>query len=59
VIVAQEVGDVEPSYVTFYGKSYSYFSSQLSIIQDTFVPYGSFSGVAVNYLDPFLKLMGK
>lgn len=56
VIVAQETGNVAPSYVTFYGTSKSYLESQIAIIKDTFQGLTAFGGIAIHYIDPFLLL---
>jgi hypothetical protein len=56
VIVAQEVGNVDPNYVTFFGKTYSYFKQQVGLINTNFQNQSSYAGTAVNYLEPFLEL---
>lgn len=56
VIVAQETGNVEPSYVTFYGQSQSKLLSALGSIQNAFKDHAGFGGVAVHYFDPFIEL---
>ena len=56
VIIAQEAGNVTPSYVTFYGKSRADLFSGIKKIEESFGQYKSFGGVAVHYLDPFLQL---
>jgi hypothetical protein len=59
IVVAQEVGNVEPSYVTYYGTSLDYFFNQVGIINNYFIEMPAYKGVAVNYLDPFLELPNK
>lgn len=54
--VAQETGNVDPNYVTFYGKTKSQLMSELKIITDTFSTSRAFGGLSVHYLDPFLEL---
>ncbi|MDR3548860.1 MAG: hypothetical protein P4M11_11445 [Candidatus Pacebacteria bacterium] len=56
VIVAQETGDVPPSYVTFYGLTKQDLYTALTAITGYFDADASFGGVAVHYLDPFLEL---
>ncbi len=56
VIIAQETGDVDPSFVTFFGTSKSYYLEQIGLINKTFGSYSGFGGVAVHYIDPFLQL---
>lgn len=56
IIVAQEVGNVKPAYVTFYGKTKAEYLSKIQIIRNTFAPFTSFGGVSVNYIDPLIDL---
>ncbi len=56
IIVAQETGDVQPSYVTFHGMTKKDLFSALTNIRTAFGPYANFGGVAVHYLDPYLQL---
>lgn len=56
VIVAQETGDVEPDYVTFFGLPKEDLTYQLSTINASFAKYRSFGGSAVHYLDTYLEL---
>lgn len=56
VIVAQETGNVEPAYVTFYGQSRRELFSSLGSIQNAFKNNVGFGGVAVHYFDPFIAL---
>lgn len=56
VIVAQETGNVDPAYVTFYGLSKREFLSAVSSIYSTLENSPRFGGVAVHYLDTFLTL---
>jgi hypothetical protein len=56
VIIAQETGDVQPSYVTFYGLTKQDLYNALVAITNYFDQDSSFGGVAVHYLDPFLEL---
>ncbi len=56
IIVAQETGNVEPSYVTFYNISKAEYEKQISIIKNTFANSKNFGGIAVHYIDPLLLL---
>jgi hypothetical protein len=54
--VAQEAGDVDPGFVTFFGLSKQDYLDQISLINQTFANSTGFGGVAVHYVDPFLEL---
>lgn len=56
VIVAQETGDVDPHYVTFYGLSRAEYDAQIALINQAFGGKSGFGGIAVHYIDPFLQL---
>lgn len=56
VIVAQETGNVEPSYVTFYNLPKSTYLSEIQKIKNVFSNKSGFGGIAVHYIDPFLVL---
>lgn len=56
IIVAQETGNVDPSYVTFYGFSRTEFLNNLNEIYSGFSSYSKFSGTASHYIDSFLAL---
>lgn len=56
VIVAQETGDVDPSYVTYFRKSKSYMDGQVSMVNNYFAGYSGFDGIAVNYYEPYSGL---
>jgi hypothetical protein len=56
VIVAQEVGNVEPAYVTYYGTTASLLKSNINLISKTFEAESGFGGVAVHHYDPYLLL---
>lgn len=56
IIVAQETGDVDPAYVTFFGMTKNDLNKNLVLIREGFAPYSQFGGVATHYLDPFLEL---
>jgi hypothetical protein len=56
IIIAQETGNVEPSYVTYFGLSKGELADMLSVIQNNFSKYPNYSGLAVHYFDSFLKM---
>jgi hypothetical protein len=56
IIIAQETGNIDPSYVTFYGKTRADLLNMVSTITKNFGSYSAFNGVAIDYLDPFLEL---
>ena len=56
IIIAQETGNVEPGFVTFYNTSQEKLKSELSNIAAAFKNKGSFGGIAIHYLDPYLEL---
>jgi hypothetical protein len=56
VIVAQEAGNVEPAYVTFFGTSKSQLFHQLASITQAFSPYPAFGGTAVDHLEAYEAL---
>ncbi len=56
VIVAQETGNVDPGYVTFYNTSKAEYEKQVSLIRNAFANSKNFGGMAVHYIDPFLLL---
>jgi hypothetical protein len=56
IIIAQETGNVEPPYVTYFGLSKGELADMLSVIQNNFSKYPNYSGLAVHYFDSFLKM---
>lgn len=56
IIVAQETGNVTPSYVTFYSTSRSDLFNQITAINSAFANQSAYAGIAIDYLDPFLAL---
>lgn len=56
IIVAQEVGNVEPDYVTFYGTSRKKYIEQAGIVQSVLRKYKNFGGMAVHYIDTLREL---
>lgn len=56
IIVAQETGDVSPGYVTFYGLPKDNLYDSIAEIGNYFGTYKNFGGVAVHYLDSFVKM---
>lgn len=56
VIIAQETGDVEPSYITFHKTSKRYFNKQISVIEKAFSKEKGFGGIATHYINSFIEL---
>jgi hypothetical protein len=56
IIVAQETGNVDPDYVTFYGQSKNELYTEIDKVNNAFAGNQSFGGIAIHYLDPFLAL---
>lgn len=56
IIVAQETGNVDPPYVTFYGYSKSAVLSAFDQIYAGFGGYADFGGISVHYIEPYLAL---
>jgi len=56
VIVAQETGDVLPSYVTFHNTSLSNLNKNIKNIQEAFVSNKSYNGIAIHYINSLMKL---
>ena len=44
------------NYVTFYGTSRSALFTQISTLNSVFAKDSAYAGIAIDYLDPFLKL---
>ncbi len=56
IIVAQETGNVDPAFVTFYGLTKAALFGDISKINSAFNSYSSYGGTAVHYIDSFLDL---
>ncbi len=56
VVIAQETGNVQPSYVTFYSTNKSYLDKQKTNLASAFEGYSSFGGFAVHYINSYLDL---
>lgn len=56
IVVAQETGDVDPGYVTYFGTSKAYMYSEFAKIVGAVGGMSSFGGMAVHYIDPFTAL---
>jgi len=56
VIIGQEVNDVQPAKITYYGKSSTELSSQYKIVEDEFKTSDSFGGIAINDLSGYMQL---
>lgn len=56
IIIAQETGNVEPHYITFYNTSRRHFDRQLTVINDELRKELSFGGTAVHFINSFMEL---
>lgn len=56
VIIAQETGDVNPYYFTFFNTSRVYYDKQIKEIEDAFSKDKSFGGIATHYINAFTEL---
>lgn len=56
IVIAQETGDVDPGYVTYFGTGKSYMYSEFAKIVTALGDLDSFGGMAVHYIDPFTAL---
>lgn len=56
VIVSQETGNVDPSYVTYYGSTKAVLFGALDTINTAFGNYSQYGGTAVHYMDSFFAL---
>ena len=56
MIIAQESGNVEPNYVTYYGWWYEDYLEQITLVQNHFMPFQAYGGMAIHYLDTLMLL---
>jgi hypothetical protein len=56
VLIGQEVNDVEPIKITFYGQSSTVLSSQVRFVSDEFQSTSAYGGIAINDLAGFEKM---
>jgi hypothetical protein len=56
IIIAQETGDVTPTYITFHGTSKNYLLRELDKINSVFAAYSNFGGLAIHYANAFVAL---
>lgn len=56
IIIAQETGNVDPDYITFYDYPKISLFDALQEIDAYFGKYKNFDGVAVHYFDSFLRM---
>jgi hypothetical protein len=56
IIIAQETGDVKPSYITFYNTSKQYYKRQVTSVQIALSGNKSFGGMATHYVNSYLEL---
>jgi hypothetical protein len=56
IIVAQETGNVTPSYVTYFGTSLSLLLAEISKIDNKFKSFWGYGGIGIHYSDPYWAL---
>jgi hypothetical protein len=56
VIIAQEVGNVPPPYITFHNTSRRHFDRQLGFIKEGLSDEKSYGGIAIHYVNALLEL---
>ncbi|MEQ1500059.1 MAG: hypothetical protein ABL917_01650 [Parcubacteria group bacterium] len=56
IIIAQETGDFQPPYITFYNTNHKYYKKQVGIINEKFSKEKSFGGIATHYVNAMLEL---
>ena len=56
VVLAQESGDVEPPYITFYNTSKRRYNKETQKLEEAFKDTRSFDGLAVHYINSFMDL---
>jgi hypothetical protein len=56
LIVAQETGNVQPSYVTFYGMTRTQLGAQVLAVDAAYANSSVFNGIAIDYIDPYLAM---
>ena len=56
IIIAQEVGNVLPPYITFHNTSKEYFSAEVGKLRSSFATHRNFQGLAIHYANPYLEL---
>jgi hypothetical protein len=56
IIIAEESGEVNPSFVTFFQTSKSYYKKQMLNVEKAFFGNKSFGGIANHYINSYLEL---
>ncbi|MCX6787474.1 MAG: hypothetical protein NTY93_03070 [Candidatus Kaiserbacteria bacterium] len=56
VVVAQETGEVQPPYFTFYNTSLSDLNARIQDIQKAFADNASYDGIAIHYINALMAL---
>lgn len=56
IVIAQETGNVKPSYITFHNTSKSHYNKEIDVLEKAFESSKSFKGMAVHYINSFLEL---
>ncbi|HSX16267.1 MAG TPA: hypothetical protein VLF40_05735 [Candidatus Saccharimonadales bacterium] len=57
VIIGQEVTDVEPAKITYFGSSKTDLSAQFGYVRDEFKTSGTFGGIAINDLTGYESML--
>jgi hypothetical protein len=56
IIIAQETGEVDPSYITFHNTSKGYLFGEVEKISKVFENHPNFGGIAIHYANAFLAM---
>lgn len=56
IIVAQETGEITPSYITFHNTSLDNLNTHIQNIQEAFEGYESYNGIAIHYINALMDL---
>lgn len=56
IVLAQETGDVEPSYITYFKTSKTKYNEETEKLKKAFENDRSFNGLAVHYINTFMEL---
>ncbi len=56
IVIALETGDVEPSYITFFSTSKSYFENEKSKVVKKYKNHPNFGGLSIHFANSFFSL---
>ena len=56
IVIAQETGEVSPTYLSFYNTSRTYYLKQMSSLEKAFSNDKSFGGIATHYINAYMEL---